>query len=208
METIIPFSGFYNSVHDYELEQNLDRQLGDSCGDVDEKLRELTYESMDWVEAHRAYAEKYTEFFADKLDISAKFIRVISPREYNFETDRILADIPERDIVKLRDATNHSDLNTIARERFTSRSGFSSFYKPDYTLWTLDLREWDHNQMETMVRAAMLTQDLTPEDIEYSFIERVSENGFNVLDYSKKQKLIYYVLNRRDREEQRSCKTA
>jgi hypothetical protein len=42
--------------------------------------------------------------------------------------------------------TSTDSLDQVAGERHTSRSGFISFYSPDWRTWG-DVTNWDHNQL-------------------------------------------------------------
>ena len=81
-----------------------------------------------------------------------------SPREYNFTTDRVFADIPlARAYLLFRKTREDGSLTEYAQQRFTSYDGFSSYYSPDWKTWG-PFREWDHNQLGTVL-AAFLNSD-------------------------------------------------
>ena len=93
-------------------------------------------------------------------------------------------------------ALAHLVLEEKIKDRFTSRSGFISFYKNSIDLWTKDFKEWDCNMIGTCFELF----DLEEEDINYSLREYLSErimfnlgntlgkDGIDLLD--KKQKEI------------------
>ena len=84
------------------------------------------------------------------------FADMSSPRYYNFETDRVFANIPVsviRKLWRISKDDGHETLTRIARERHSSRSGFISHYSPFWREWG-DVNEWDHNQLETLLIAA------------------------------------------------------
>lgn len=90
MEAVIhTFHGFYNSIHDSVLDNALD-----SLCENNPKLREHLFDALNWRSIHTEYASKYVDAYNDLLNIDSKFIRLISPKYYNFETDRILIDVP------------------------------------------------------------------------------------------------------------------
>ena len=51
-----------------------------------------------------------------------------------------------------------SILDEVVRETFTNRSGFISFYDPDFSNWGA-ITEWDRNQVGTLIRAYALQQN-------------------------------------------------
>ena len=88
------------------------------------------------------------------------------------------------------------ELENKIKERFTSRSGFNSFYKNSIDLWTKDYSEWDHNQIGTCFELFNLEE----EDINYSLRDYLSESimtnlgntlgkdGIDLLDKKQKEK--------------------
>jgi hypothetical protein len=148
--TTVPFSGYYESLHSQALETALEQMHQDDQGNPTPDY-EKAQESLNWRQARIEYAKVYTQDLADLAGISIEFESLQSPREYNFETDQIFANITEEDIQKLYTETR--DLRTLARERFTSRDGFASFYSPDIDTWPKDPTTWDHNHLGCLLQA-------------------------------------------------------
>ena len=128
--------------------------------------------ARDYVEAYDAWlAEKFGINFAAKRKVFShvgdvagfrmwsyrqdtckiQFEEMTSPREYNFETDRLFVTMPLYILAKIRKAVGETSLAAAFKERFTSRSGFSSFYAP--SIPDKPLSEWDHNEAGTILRA-------------------------------------------------------
>jgi hypothetical protein len=78
-----------------------------------------------------------------------------SPRFYNFETDRIYAKNTKKQVRALRKHVADNNLQKVIEDRFTSRSGFISYYDNDLKAWSKDAGAWDHNQVETLLLAVM-----------------------------------------------------
>lgn len=154
MITTIPFAGFYNTLHDGQFDDTLEMMFSDhdSGCDRNEKLEWRMLDACDWMKAQAEYAEAYCGELAKKFKIDMKFESMTSPREYNFTTDRVFATISEEEVKRLRAATDEKALRDLARQKFTSRDGFSSHYRPDIDEWPA-LDEWDHNQLGTLVEA-------------------------------------------------------
>lgn len=97
----------------------------------------------------------------DRPSIGARFESMDSPREYNFTTDRLFVDVPLktlRAMFRKSAEGRHEALANIIRERHASRSGFHSFYSVDLTRWlSKPLRDWDHNELGTLILAALET---------------------------------------------------
>lgn len=154
MLTTLPFAGFYGSSHDSNLDLALERLFSDRATGchINQGLMNRAFDSIDWQMVHTKYASAYVDAFADEFGIDLKFESLQSPKYYNFETDRIFCEISEDEVRRLLLDVDLGDLTTCAKERFTSRSGFHSFYDPDWRTWG-DVLEWDHNQVGTVLEA-------------------------------------------------------
>ncbi len=211
LESTIPFCGFYCSFIDADIEHQIGQQIewDSDIYDLNEDEQQILWDS--YLSVNRSYfynqiAEDYTNFYIDALNdrlegftLNAKFNLLTSPREYNFETDRIFIDI-ERDhaidFIKYIIKNYKKELQKKIKERFTSRDGFWSHYKNGLDLWTQDYSEWDHNQIGTCFELF----DLEEEDINYSLREYLSETiidnlentlgqeGIDLLDKKQKEK--------------------
>ena len=211
LESTIPFDGFYNSYISSDIEHQIGQQIewDSDIYDLNEDEQQIlwdNYLSVNRVSFYNEIAEHYTDLYIDALNerlegftLNAKFNLLTSPREYNFETDRIFIDI-ERDhaigFIKYTIKNYKKELENKIKERFTSRSGFWSHYKNVLDLWTQDYSEWDCNMIGTCFELF----DLEEEEINYSLREYLTErimcnlgntlgkDGIDLLD--KKQKEI------------------
>ena len=211
LESTIPFDGFYNSYISSDIEHQIGQQIewDTDIYDLNEDEQQIlwdNYLSVNRSSFYNEIAEDYTNFYINALNdrlegfnLNAKFNLLTSPREYNFETDRIFIDIEKNhaiDFIKYIIKNYKKELENKIKDRFTSRSGFWSHYKNGLDLWTKDYSEWDHNQIGTCFELF----DLEEEDINYSLREYLSERimfnlgntlsqeGIDLLD--KKQKEI------------------
>lgn len=161
-ETSIPFAGFYESIHSDQLEQALQQTFEDDHGNIlDEELFNKANDNLDWQKVHLHYVQAYVKAFADCFDLkSLKFQELSSPREYNFTTDRIFCTIDSAEVERLYSevvygAGNTGKLNKLIASKFTSRSGFISFYDNSLAAWGSDLSKWDANQVGTLIECAV-----------------------------------------------------
>jgi hypothetical protein len=151
MKILIPFQGFYESVHSSMLDDAEEQMFSDDSGTCNDKLHERFYRMCDYRKAHAAYALHYAKAFAEYSEIKLKFEKLDSPREYNFTTDRIFCDISRAEVRRLRGEVMPLSLDEFAK-RHTSCDGFYSFYDPDWRTWG-HVDAWDHNQLETLLLA-------------------------------------------------------
>jgi hypothetical protein len=98
---IIPFSGFYGSLHSSLLDDAETQLFSDDQGTVHDTLQERFYRACDYRHVHTQYAKAYAQAFAEKLELPLTFESLQSPREYNFTTDRIFCNIDDETISKV-----------------------------------------------------------------------------------------------------------
>lgn len=152
MLTTVPFSGFYNSLHDAQLNQALEQMFSATGCQVNSRLFNEAFNAVDWGFVHVSYARAYVDAFAEEFGVKLSFESLRSPKEYNFTTDLVFAEISEDEVRRLFDEADKSLLTAITKEQFTSRPGFISFYSPDWSTWG-DVLEWDHNQVGALLLA-------------------------------------------------------
>lgn len=106
------------------------------------------------------------------------FVGYTSPREYNFETDRLVITIGSAFMQRLHAALDYQVFSGVVRERHTSRSGFISFYQDDAanSAWQ-DPKNFDENQNETLL-LAVIEQTVGVDD----FGEQVVDETINDVD--------------------------
>lgn len=151
---IIPFTGFYDSLHSSLIDDAETQLFSDDSGTVNATLWERFYRVCGYQHARTEYAKAYAEAFTEKIELPLAFESLQSPKEYNFTTDRIFCNIDDATVTKLYTETNTPTLRTVAAQNHTSRDGFSSFYSPDIDTWG-DVGTWDHNQLTTLLEAWM-----------------------------------------------------
>ena len=158
----IPFQGFYNSLYSYsiegEIESSLDWYTEDyglteaqrdtlANGYLEKNVSEFYYNvSKDYAEAFIYEIEREAG-----LSLNARFESIESPKEYNFQTDRLFIELPEASAVAFINyilANHKEELEKLIAQRFTSRSGFISHYDNTLEAWG-DPIEWDLNQIGT-----------------------------------------------------------
>lgn len=130
----------------------------------------------------RDYAAGFNDELSDKLGFKQSFTfeEMTSPREYNFETDRLFCDVPIETVkawLKIsRRADNHKTLAATFKRRFTSRDGFSSFYEPIIPRKPVD--EWDHNELGTLLQAVMELRVDDADELEWSIYYPMAERDY------------------------------
>lgn len=177
--TVVPHSGYYCSVHDQELESQLEQLFSDRATgcDINYDLVNLASEKMSWRAVYTDYSEDYVENFGIAFDVALEFESMSSPREYNFSSDITYAYITESSLLSVYQRVAKEVLDKTAKEMFTSYDGFISFYSSNVSTWG-PVTEWDHNQILCLLRS--LADDVTggfDQQGEYELGEASSGNG-------------------------------
>jgi len=218
LESTIPFDGFYESFISADIEHQIGQQIewDSDIYDLNEDEQQILWDN--YLSVNRKYfynqiAEDYTNFYIDALndrlegfELKAKFNLLTSPREYNFETDRIFIDIEKNhaiDFIKYIIKNHKKELEEKIKERFTSRSGFWSHYKNGLDLWTQDYSEWDFNQIGTCFELFDLEEDINyslreylSERIMFNLGNTLSQDGIDLLDKKQKEKDKKELINK------------
>lgn len=171
----IPFSGFYGSWHQDIIDTTEERMFSDHDeNEYYQHLADIFYQHVDYSEVYEEYAKFYVEILRDLTSLkSMKYEEIRSPREYNFETDRIFVSISREDLAKMLWDVRGSQLNQQIKDTFTSRSGFISFYPNHIHQWP-QIEEWDHNHVGAVMSAYL---NKNHEDIEYRIVEDLYGHG-------------------------------
>ncbi len=195
--TKIPFSGFYDSLYSGEVdhcqEMDCEHYAEKEAEDHPKELRieasefaDIFFDCADYSAAYHAVAKEYVEAFDTvvsdeigiKLDLS--FENMSSPREYNFETDRIFVHIPRDVVAKLFRASRadkHETLAAVIKKRFTGCSGYIPFYRNELDTWLAKpVSQWDHNELETLLLAVMRINGVSANDDDLAIFYRTTEN--------------------------------
>lgn len=187
--TTIPFSGFYNSEYSEELEYCLESEaenLAESHGITIDEASELLYKHSDFSLVHEKIAIEYVKKFNAliienfEFDLTLEFESMKSPREYNFTTDIIFAYLPEQNLKMLLEDIDQTSLEKLIAEKFTSRSGFISYYSNSLAEWLKQpFSEWDHNQLGTLLECLVKRAEDWENDVYDDVYDTMQESIYN-----------------------------
>lgn len=192
----IPFDGFYESLYSGEIDHHEEQEAEHYAEREEEEgipkalrldaseFAEVLFECADYRAIHEAIAKSYADAFnnviseAIGIELGMSFESMTSPRFYNFETDRIFCFIPEASVAalfELSKADGHKALAAVLEGRHKSYSGFHSFYDHDVATWLeKPLADWDHNELCSLLLAAMLRAGIAEdwrESVYYAVVE-------------------------------------
>lgn len=183
METTIPFAGFYESLHSAHIDHMIESSFSLDSGETIPSIIQAVRDSINWKKLENTYALAYTELFAKSFHIKLTYKDKTSPREYNFETDRIFADISLDEVKRLFNEVDKTTLRSLIRERFTSYDGFISFYDNNLDDWPENLADWDCNQVGTLVQAYAMDNEYS-DDWEFYSPEYLTDSLYNYVALS------------------------
>jgi hypothetical protein len=141
--TIEFFSGFYESIHGAQFDNEIEQYLEEN---------DKTSDDIDYTCDFKAYSKEYVNQLNSEIDLNLEFESLESPKYYNYSTDRIFCNINSADIEKLAEYRNKPIFAELIKSRFTSRDGFSSFYSNEVADWIeKPLAEYDHNELAVLL---------------------------------------------------------
>ena len=145
------FEGFYNSYLD--LSENIEVGEGEEYSMTEEQFDEI-----DWNKTYENVSKFYLDYFKDGLSdffksigvLSLEFIKLDSPKYYNYSTDKLVCNIEINKNVFIHELRkyNFDDWEQFLKYNFTSYDGFISFY-PNTTM------EWDY----------LITEDIEDDNV-------------------------------------------
>ena len=204
----IPFQGFYDSLYSHAIDSEIENSI-----DYYYKEYELTEAQRDTLangylekntgEFYYNVAKDYAEAFIYEIEketgltLNARFESMESPREYNFQTDRIFIELPETSAVAFVNyilANHKEELEKLIAQRFTSRDGFWSNYDNTLEAWG-NPSEWDLNQLGTCFEIFEYLEDEIYDS--YNLYESISNGLANTLSDAA-NKILDMCLEKRE----------
>ena len=143
----IPFSGFYNSIHDGIIDSALEYESecyadSDKANDIILDVLNINHYDKIREELSKLFVEGVNKLFWCEYDIKLdlEFDSLKSPRFYNYSTDEIYCCVDNdkiNELVALLD--NENDFIEVLKDKYQSRDGFIVF---DSTLQAIDNKDY------------------------------------------------------------------
>ena len=128
IETSIKFGGFYESIHDLNVDYMVEAY-------------EYDFDHVDYKKTFNSYIESYCYKLESyiyneyKVNINFKDLKLYSPQYYNYSTDVIDCKIKSKEVYKLNEVLKtNKDFLDFLKDRTISYDGYMSFYKYDEAL--------------------------------------------------------------------------
>lgn len=174
IELQLPFSGFYESIHDMQIDSFLEMEIDNI---EESKIKENYHDFIDYEPIRKAickcYIEAYNKAFFDEwgIDLKLQFKELISPREYNFSTDKLFVMCDESIFNSITHMITKSSFKTKLLNKYSERSGFIPFQR------TLDkIEEMDFIYFSEDVLNELLSENAVIDDHYY-----YSDNVFDAI---------------------------
>lgn len=143
----IPFSGFYNSIHDSIINSTLDYEAecyvdSDKASNIILDVLNVNHYDKIREALSKVFADGVNELFLYEYDINLdlEFDSLKSPRFYNYSTDEIYCYVDNdkiSELVALLD--NENDFIEVLKDKYQSCDGFIVF---DSTLQAIDNKDY------------------------------------------------------------------
>lgn len=189
-EILIPFTGFCDTEAGGLMDDAI--ELEGYNAEEEDGLDPAAYSlKIDMKGFMKEYAEAHVAMLEDEFNsehnfaIELRFLKVESPREYNFTNDTIIGEISEEALVEmyarlLFDQKIHGRLRRIVERDFSSRPGFASFYPNCLEVWKAKpIQEWDCVMCGSLLEAYVedSVEEMVPgsHEIAYNYVERVEK---------------------------------
>ena len=162
VNSTIPFQGYYGSEIDSFIDSHIEYEIEHIREEYKANEKQLEIIANGFMSTNvnsfyhnlsKEYAEEFIFLLENEIGfkLNASFESLESPKEYNFSTDRIFIELTENKAIEFVNyiLNNHKEeLEDLIKKRFTSQSGFISFYPNSLKEWGNPI-EWDHNQLGT-----------------------------------------------------------
>jgi len=165
-ELRLPFSGFYETVHEHHF-------------DLAAEAAGMDADAVDWPVVRLGYAQAYMREVSRLTGVEMTFSRVSSPDFYNFQTDEILVRMSADGIAALHagimaDPDQANALRVRVREELTPRDGFAPYFSADLADWG-PVEAWEPAQAALLLDHAFTRAGADEAGISETLFERTVE---------------------------------
>lgn len=143
----VPFSGYYESIPDSMIDDAIlglydyDYRTDDSREVTVTESNIIWMSDINYTAIREEFNKKYIDAINKEFDLDLEYTEMVSPKFYNFSTDRIFATMPKDQFNKIRrEVEKYPEYPGYIKDHYTSYDGFSSNYSYDVTDedWTRD----------------------------------------------------------------------
>lgn len=183
------FDGFYHSHLD--ISDYLEGCVGDD--ENTDLMTSKDYESINWNATETNVCKRYLEVWIDKNAEVLQafgiekigFVKVDSPREYNFTSDNCVCTVTFNKskfiaLVRKHIHENRKDFEQFLQDNYKSYDGFCSFYAHDFDMWNNVYMTDEFNNVIFEGLLQFICEPLTDDEKVYD----VLENWYEMIEYN------------------------
>lgn len=138
----LPFGGFYNSLHSDAVDAILEMEIESAkAWNIEAEITDAAFEELNFTKYCTTISNNYAEWLLTEvaeamgIDVPDFEAKLISPKEYNFETDKIMVScdpfIPSLTQLESEYPGITREIQDEIKQRYTSCDGFISFVEPN-----------------------------------------------------------------------------
>lgn len=173
---IIPFDGLYSGTVDMLIDDEIEQYI-EYLKEENPDYDDYPDYSIDRLSIAKRYAVNYKEWLESEhgIKLNPEFEEIVSPKDYNFSSDRIFCSVHPEELETLHSAFIANDNNqALVDDMFKSRSGFMSFYCDFVTNWKdKPLSAWDCNELSILLPEPDSYYKLWEDDVCNGFFDSV-----------------------------------
>lgn len=152
--TLMPFHGFYETIHEYYLGGRMEDDLLDIADYLPDAFN--IYKYINQTKARKDYCIEFVKHVNKECLIELEYESVDSPQYYNYGNDRLFCKIELKEVKLLIEYVreNPTGFMRYLTDNFTSCEGFGSFYSNQFQDWVEAFktpRKLDHNQIHALL---------------------------------------------------------
>jgi len=146
----INFGGFYESLHDYYVEEAIASYFGYYLedGEVDqEQMWHIGFDIWSWVKTE--YSKEYVNELNYMLDTRIKFVELDSPSMYNYRTDVIIANTSKKDRIAIMkyikeeglkgEVLKHIKISSTSYDGYISFLSYEDYFKKENVNFLIEI---------------------------------------------------------------------
>ena len=176
----LPFSGFYGSFHEHYIDNTIEYLSDDYNEDSlsAEQVETIEYKPI-FEAVCKHYIQAYNNVFYDEYDLhlDLAFHSMTSPKFYNFETDRLYAEINQDTFNQIIALLSDDAIQSKLKNKYKSRDGFYVF---ESTLESIEHKDYERFSADLL---EMLLPENTVID-NYQYTDNVSEVVMNAINWN------------------------
>lgn len=184
----LPFSGFYHSMHDFYIDNFIEYEieyLKNELNYTDEQIDIIKdrFYMMDYAPIREAickhYIQAYNDVFYDEhnIHLDLTFHSMTSPKFYNFETDRLYAEITQDTFNQIIALLSDDATQAKLRDKYKSRDGYFVF---ESTIEAIEQKDYERFSADLL--EMLLPENTVIED--YQYTDNVSEVVMNAINWN------------------------